>query len=373
MKCVVLGLALSSSWGNGHATTWRAILKGFAQLGHEVLFLERRKAWYLANQDLVDPWYCRLAFYDEPGELSTVWAREIAGADLVLVGSYVPDGIAVIDIALRLANGRVCFYDIDTPITLAALASGRETYIARRQIPQLQCYFSFTGGPTLQELRAKFGARRAEALYCCADPDIYRPTRDPVVWDLGYIGTYSDDRQPMVERLLIEPARRLPHRRFVVAGPQYPASIEWPANVERIEHLAPADHPAFYSRQRFTLNVTRADMVAAGWSPSVRLFEAACCAAPVISDPWPGIEDVFRPDTEIYIRSDSDGVVDLIEIEDAHGVGECARRRALRDHTGLNRARKLATVVELSAAPAPPRPAASSLGHVHGERAAHEG
>lgn len=345
MNILILGLSLSSSWGNGHATTWRAIAKGLAQLGCETLFLERRQPWYSANQDLSDPWYCDLAFYDEVRDLPTLWRAHIAEADLVLVGSYVPDGVAVIDIALAHARGAVCFYDIDTPVTLAALASGRATYIAPRQIRQLHTYFSFTGGPTLRTLRERFGARRTEALYCCADPEIYRPTGESARWDLGYLGTYSIDRQPMLERLLIEPARRLPQRRFVVAGPQYPADIVWPENVDRIEHLAPADHPAFYSRQRFTLNVTRADMVAAGWSPSVRLFEAACCAAPVISDPWPGLDDVFRPEVEIFIRDSSEAVVDLIETGDGREAGERARHRALRDHTGLNRARKLTALV----------------------------
>lgn len=347
MKFVILGLSLSSSWGNGHATTWRAIAKGLAQLGHDVLFLERRQPWYFDNQDLADPWYCKLAFYDDPSELRTRWHERISGADFVVAGSYVPDGARVIDIALELAEDRVAFYDIDTPVTLAALRGGQSTYIARRQIPLLQTYFSFTGGPTLQTLREGFGARRAEALYCCADPDIYRPTGERAMWDLGYLGTYSEDRQPMLERLLIEPARRLPHRRFVVAGPQYPASIRWPGNIERIEHMPPPDHPSFYSRQRFTLNVTRADMVRAGWSPSVRLFEAACCACAIVSDRWRGLDEVFRPDAEILIRDSSDEIVELIGRSDAREAGERARRRALRDHTGLNRARKLAFAAEL--------------------------
>src|SRR5581483_548045 len=116
--------------------------------------------------------------------------------------------------------------------------------------------------------------------------------------DLSYLGTYSLDRQPVLERLLIEPARRAPQLRFAVAGAQYPDGIEWPANVERIEHVAPAEHPEFYASSRFTLNVTRADMVRAGYSPSVRLFEAAACGVPIISDYWQGLETFFQPGEE---------------------------------------------------------------------------
>jgi spore maturation protein CgeB len=117
----------------------------------------------------------------------------------------------------------------------------------------------------------------------------------PKKWELSYLGTYSPDRQPTLETLLIEPARRMPDRRFVVAGPQYPAEIEWPDNVERIEHLPPSEHAEFYAASRFTLNVTRADMIAAGWSPSVRLFEAAlvrCRSSPIAGT---GLKRSSRP------------------------------------------------------------------------------
>src|SRR3546814_1435456 len=89
----------------------------------------------------------------------------------------------------------------------------------------------------------------ARALYCSVDASAYRPMDVPKKWDLSYLGTYSPDRQPTLEKLLIEPARLLPDRRFVVAGPQYPDDIDWPANGERNEHLAPPDHAAFSERK----------------------------------------------------------------------------------------------------------------------------
>ncbi|HEX2525819.1 MAG TPA: glycosyltransferase, partial [Geminicoccus sp.] len=268
LDLVFVGLSLSSSWGNGHATTYRALLRGLAARGHKLLFLERDVPWYADNRDLPDPDFCELALYGSLDDLTTRFARRIAAADAVVVGSYVPDGIAVLDWVLDKANGVRAFYDIDTPVTLAALERGKIDYLKPEQIGRLDLYLSFSGGPILERLARNYHARRAEAFYCAVDEARYRPSDEPVTWDLGYLGTYSPDRQPTLERLLIEPARRLPDRRFVVAGPQYPADIDWPANVERIEHLAPSEHAAFYGRQRFTLNVTRADMIAAGWSPS---------------------------------------------------------------------------------------------------------
>jgi spore maturation protein CgeB len=340
VKLVVLGLSLSSSWGNGHATTYRALLKAFAARGHDVLFLERDVPWYATQRDLADPDYCRLAFYTDLADLDR-WAPELADADAVIVGSYVPDGVAVGRWAQRHAGGAIAFYDIDTPVTLAKLARGDFEYLSPEVIPGYDLYLSFTGGPTLARIERDYGSPAARALYCSVDDDAYRPADVPKRWDLSYLGTYSPDRQPTLDRLLIEPARAQPHRRFVVAGPQYPPDIDWPGNVERIDHLAPADHAAFYSASRWTLNVTRADMIAAGWSPSVRLFEAAACATPIISDIWDGLDTLFEPDREIILAREGGDVSAALAGADAPGLGEAARARALAAHTATHRAAEL--------------------------------
>lgn len=339
MDIVVLGLSLSSSWGNGHAVTFRALLKALAARGHRILFLERETPWYAAHRDLGRVDWCELQFYAGLDELARFEDR-VAAADAVIVGSYVPDGIEVGDWARRTAGGVVAFYDIDTPVTLARLERDDCDYLAARQIPAYDVYFSFTGGPTLQRLERAYGSPAARALFCSADPEAYRPVEAPRRWDLSYLGTWSADRQPVLERLLVEPARRLPHLSFVVAGPQYPDDIDWPANVQRIDHVPPADHPAFYAASRFTLNVTRADMVAAGWSPSIRLFEAAACGAPVISDVWPGLDELFAPGEEILLAHTGEDVVAALQSPPscARDMGLRARERILADHTPGHRA-----------------------------------
>ncbi|HEY9012612.1 MAG TPA: glycosyltransferase [Devosia sp.] len=344
LNIVIVGLSLSSSWGNGHATTYRSLIPGLVALGHSVHFLERDVRWYAAHRDLPRPTFCELSYYNSIAELSDRFGRLIARADAVIIGSYVPDGVQVIDAIAAMSPQQLSFYDIDTPVTLAKLRAGDEEYIARRQVPLFDTYFSFSGGPTVTRLEREFGARRAAALYCSVDPERYAPTGEPIAWDLGYLGTYSSDRQPILERLLLEPARRLPHMRFVVAGPMYPETIDWPDNVERIDHLPPSEHASFYSRQRFTLNVTRADMRAAGWSPSVRLFEAAATGTPIISDTWPGLTDLLPAPSAIQLAEQPDDVVGVLtEVSAAsrRRMAETARSLVLRGHTGTARAREL--------------------------------
>ena len=364
MKLVVLGLSLSSSWGNGHATTYRSLLKAFAARGHAITFLERDVPWYSGTaRDLEDPAYCRLLFYTDPAELDAHEAL-VREADAVMVGSYVPDGIAVGAWVQATATGTTAFYDIDTPVTLAALEAGTCAYLSAALIPGYDRYLSFTGGPTLDRLRRHYGSPGPSALYCCVDPELYRPLQAPVRWDLSYLGTYSPDRQPTLERLLIEPARRAPHLRFAVAGPQYPAEIDWPGNVERLQHVGPHDHREFYGISRFTLNVTRADMVQAGFSPSVRLFEAAACGTPVLSDVWPGIESVFPPGTILLAQGGQDVLAALAAQPDAErrAIGTAARETVLGAHTAAHRAAELEAALLSSWRPArAPRASGASL------------
>jgi spore maturation protein CgeB len=348
MKIVILGLSITSSWGNGHATTYRSLVRALHARGHEVLFLERDVPWYASNRDLPKPPFGTTLLYESVASLKEQHAAALRAADAVIVGSYVPDGCEVGEWVVRTAHGVRAFYDIDTPITLANLRKGDATYLSPCLVREYDLYLSFTGGPTLRRIEQEFGARQARALYCSVDASLYYPERVPIQYGLGYLGTYSDDRQPALEELLLKPARKAPSERFIVAGPQYPASIEWPANVERVEHVAPHAHRAFYASQRFTLNVTRVEMIRAGYSPSVRLFEAAASATPIISDAWPGLESVLTPGREVLVARCEADVESYLAMDEAErlAIGERARARILAEHTAEHRAAELELYIE---------------------------
>jgi len=337
MKIVVLGLSITSSWGNGHATNYRGLCGELVRRGHDVLFLERDVPWYRASRDFAAP-YVRL--YDSPAELRERFEHRVRDADLVLVGSFVPDGIEVGGWILDTAGGAVAFWDIDTPVTAASLERGDCPYLSRELLDRYDLYLSFTGGP----LPERLAGRRARPFHCLVDADAYRPLDTEQRFALGYLGTYSADRHAALRRLLLEPARRLAAEAFVVGGPQYPDTADWPENVRHVDHVAPAEHPRFYASQRLTLNVTRAPMVAAGWSPSVRLFEAAACGVPVVSDGWPGLETFFVPGEEILVAETADDVVRMLAHTDEARlveIGRQARARVLAEHTAERRATQL--------------------------------
>jgi spore maturation protein CgeB len=351
MKIVVFGLTITSSWGNGHATTYRSLLKALAKRGHTIDFVEKDVEWYRSNRDLPQPDFCSVHLYDDWGANSALLLALANEADVVVIGSYFPDARVATAAVAEHASCPILFYDIDTPITLAALrAQGGTDYLQAADIPAYAAYLSFTAGPALRELEQRFGARRAVPFFCSVDPDLYQPTtqRDDFACDLSYLGTYAADRQPKLMHLLDEPAELLPASHFLVAGPQYPEAIHWKPNVRRIIHVPPPDHPAFYSSSRFTLNLTRDDMVQAGYSPSVRLFEASACGAAILSDSWPGLTDFLTPGEEILLPANATEVAQILRHttdEQRRRIGQRARERILGEHTSAHRAAEFERIV----------------------------
>jgi spore maturation protein CgeB len=356
MKFVVFGLTISSTWGNGHATLWRGLCKALARAGHSVVFFERDVPYYADTRDCIDIPRGRLMLYRDWEDIRGEAASELHDADVAMITSYCADGVAAADLLLEARGTRV-FYDLDTPVTLARLAQGESLpYIGSRGLSDFDLVLSFTGGGALDALRDRLGARRIAPLYGHVDPDVHRPCSPQPHYqaDLSYLGTYSADRQAGVERLLIEPARRRPQARFLIGGAQYPQDFPWTNNIYFVRHLPPVEHPAFFCSSRLTLNVTRAAMAEMGWCPSGRLFEAAACGAPVLSDVWDGLESFFTPGEEILpavTTADALGAIDLGDAELAR-IGRAARERTLAEHTSAHRADELIAMLHPASRPA---------------------
>ncbi len=349
LDIVFLGLSITSSWGNAHAVIYRGLVRELTRRGHRVLFLERDVPWYATRRDLPRPPYGTTELYRSTEELRDRFADAISRADVVVIGSFVPDGCEVASWVLDVASGVVAFYDIDTPVTLSRLMREVNEYISRELVPRFDLYLSLAAGPTLTRLEREYGARRAVALHSAVDPEEYQPIGKQPDVDLGYMGSYNADRQVALDRLLIVPARRMADRRFLLAGPSYPASLELPANLRHVDHhLPPREHCAFYGQLRYALNLTRRDMLGTGFAPSRRVFEAAACGAPVVTDRWPGVDSFFKPGREILVVESSDLVVAILRDvgeEERIAIGQRARQVVLERHTTAQRAAELERVI----------------------------
>jgi spore maturation protein CgeB len=353
MKIVIFGLTLSSSWGNGHATLWRGLIAALGRRGHDVVFFERDVPYYAAHRDLTSFPQAQLVLYGDWAQIASQARRHLADADATIITSYCPDADAAARLVFDAARAAVhVFYDLDTPVTLSRLEAGEMVeYVPRGGLKDFDLVLSYTGGTALTAVRERLGARRVAPLYGHVDPEAHRPvaidTSAPRA-DLSYLGTYARDRQPTLERLFIEPARRLPARCFVLGGSGYPADFPWTPNIWFFQHVAPDRHPAFFCSSRLTLNVTRADMVAMGHCPSGRLFEAAACGTPLLSDCWEGLADFFRPGEEILIANSTEEALAALEMSDAElvRIGRAGRERVLSEHTSAHRAQELLAYLE---------------------------
>jgi spore maturation protein CgeB len=351
MKLVIFGLTLSSSWGNGHATLWRGLCRALARQGHRIVFFERDVPYYALNRDLRELPGTDLRLYaDWPSALSEA-RRETADADAAMVTSYCPDGAAASELVLATAGPLSVFYDLDTPVTLEQLARGEPVpYLPPEGLGGFDLVLSYTGGRALDELRDRLGARRVAPLYGSVDPEVHRPA-DPLAdfqGDVSYLGTYAADRQEALEQLFLQPARRLPAKRFVIGGAQYPVDFPWGSNVFFVRHLPPADHPAFYASSPLTLNVTRAAMASMGYCPSGRLFEAAACGTAVLSDTWEGLDRFFEPGREIFTAAGTDEAAEILSLprDEVRKVARAARERTLAEHTAERRAAEMVAMLE---------------------------
>ncbi len=352
MKLTIFGLAVSSSWGNGHATIWRGLCRAMAERGHRIVFFERDAPYYAQHRDLADlPGGGELRLYSNWQEALPAARRHLSDSDVAMVTSYCPDGVEASELVLSSPARLRAFYDLDAPVTLERLRAGQEvSYVGPRGYRDFDIVLSYTGGAALDELKLRLGARKAVPLHGSVDPGVHGPAPavDAYRADLSYIGTYAADRQEALEALFMEPARRLPGRRFILAGSLYPADFPWTGNISFLQHLPPHLHPAFYCSSTLTLNVTRGAMAAMGYCPSARLFEAASCGVPIVSDHWEGLDRFFDPGSEIIIARTAEDVVAAMELSprELGAIAEAGRERALREHTAARRAEELETILD---------------------------
>jgi spore maturation protein CgeB len=284
LNIAFFGSSLVSAYWNGAATYYRGIVRALHDDGHRITFYEPDAYERQAHRDFPDPPWARVVVYSSAHEEAVYKALKAArGADLIVKAS----GVGVFDelleravLELRRPGSRVVFWDVDAPATLDRVSLHPDDPF-RALIPRYDLILTYGGGDELAEQLRTLAPERA---------------------------------------------------------------LAWPANVQRIEHLSPAEHRAFYTAQRFTLNVTRADMVRAGYSPSIRLFEAAACATAIVSDYWPGLETFLTPGKEILIaRSPEETLYCLCELPESErlALGGRARARVLAEHTAAHRAAEL--------------------------------
>ncbi len=321
-----------------------------ARRNWRIHFFEWDAPWYAEHRDLTEIEGATLSLYPDWNSILPTARRQVEDADVAMVTSYCPHALPATELVLSSGAAVRCFYDLDAGVTLDRLARGEPVeYVGERGLRDFDLTLTYTGGRALKELSSHLGARDVAPLYGSVDPEVHRRVEPQEHYraDLSYLGTFAEDRQAALEALFIEPARRLPAQRFVMGGAMYPREFPWTDNVYFVRHLPPEEHPAFYSSSRLTLNVTRRAMAAMGYCPPARIFEAAACGTPVLTDRWDGIEYFFTPGSEILVADRTEDAIAAIGLTSEHlaKLGARARERAFDQHTAAHRVSELENIL----------------------------
>ena len=351
MKLVIFGLTISSSWGNGHATLWRALCRGLHARGHEIVFFERDVPYYARHRDQHEPQGCTLRLYSQWEDVVTEARRSLRDADVGMVTSYCPDGRVAAAAVLDSTAALKVYYDLDTPVTLARLRDGqRVDYLpATDSAPSISS--SATPAATRSGSCARHLAhgrsRRSMAASIRMSTGRSMPTRG------SHVTSRISARTRPIARTRSTGCSS--SRRFGVRpggshwpGRMYPPDFRWTPNMFYLSHLPPGDHPSFYCSSSLTLNITRGPMAEMGFCPSGRLFEAAACGTAMLSDWWEGLDAFFTPGRgDSRSPNDTPDAVAALDLSDAErrAVGRRARERALDCHTAAIRAGELEQLI----------------------------
>ncbi len=356
------GSSLLSAYWNGAATYYRGLLRALAARGYDITFYEPDAFDRQANRDIDPPDWCRVVVYDATVPALKQVAAEAARADIVVKASGVghEDDLLLAEVMAAARPGALrIFWDVDAPATLAEVQAAPD-HPLRRALPGLDLVLTYGGGDPVARAYRALGAADCLPVYNAVDPETHHPVAPlrKYACDLVFLGNRLPDREARVDRFLLEPARMLPARRFLLGGSGWPGAA-LPPNVAAPGHVPTADHNALNCSARLVLNIARDSMASTGFSPATRVFEAAGAGACVLTDAWEGIEMFLTPGEEILVARDAQDVaacVDGMRADNLAAIGARARARVLAEHTFQRRAAQVdALFAGRAAARAPAR------------------
>jgi spore maturation protein CgeB len=298
-----------------------------------------------SHRDIPDPAWAEVVVWEPTESRARELVKEAAAADVVIKAS----GVGVLDDVLEAAVTQLTepariFWDVDAPATLANM-----TERFRRQVPKFDLILTYGGGRPVVDRYRELGARDCIPIYNALDPETHHPAprNERFEGHLAFLGNRLPDREQRVEEFFLRAAELAPERRFLFGGSGW-EDKPVPPNVTLLGHVGTEEHNALNSTPLAVLNVTRDSMVANGWSPATRVFEAAGAGACLITDAWDGIDLFLEPGTEVLVAEDGEAVadhLDRLDDETARRIGSAARARVLREHTYAQRAAQVEDVL----------------------------
>ncbi len=353
-----------SDWNHGNAHFLRGLARALVRLGHDVICYEQLGNWSLSSLvkqegeraiDAIDDFRRKypeldVHFYNNDAKFKDMAREELKGADILLIHEWNAPEIVNTLLSLKSKLGfRALFHD-----------THHRAYTSPRDILRLHLHL-FDGvlafGEAIRRIYSDgFGIPRSWTFHEAADVDRFAPLDLPKQMDLLWVGNWGDEeRTQELEEFLIRPAAALRPRKTVAHGVRYPQFAVRrlaEAGIEYRGYLPNLSAPRAYAESCLALHVPRRQY-ANGLSgiPTIRVFEALACGAPLLCSPWTDVEGLFRPGQDYLCVKDGRSM----EAEAAHLLRDSAARRQLaangletvrKHHTCVHRAHQLLQICE---------------------------
>ncbi len=346
LDIIVIGETLHSTYHNNLATNYRALIRELARLGHTVFFVEAQQEVYRVNRDLPSAPYCEYAKFADLDMLSDQFVDAVRVADLVILGSGVPDCAAIAEWLLATAEGVLVYLDYQ-PFHL--LADLRQAPVANRAMQVLAGFDLFLGSagiPVLREIQQTIPCKSVASFWGVVDQFLYYRTDGPKDYALGYLGNFHPEKMAALQEMIFEPARTRPGRRYVIAGENFAAAgtTAEPAALAINHYVPTTQHVEFFNRLHYSLHIAHPLAQKVGYSPPPLLLEAAACGVPVITRHWVGMEEFLVPYEEIFVAENAaevSDILDTVSTKERLRRAERARRRVMVEHAPSVRAAQL--------------------------------
>src|SRR5262249_13341722 len=268
--------------------------------------------------------------------------------DAVVIFTVPMSHLRGIPTALRERFGvPVVYYDADVPMSLpeyGGMDTGFNIYLGADPSEYDLVLSNSEGG--LERLR-ELGAKKAEALFWGADPELFAPLPVAKEHDVFFYAYGDKFRRDWMGELIGEPSRRLNDVDFVLGGTDFRGDV---GRARELGYFPVNLLSRVISASRINLNVARKPHAEVYASSTSRLFELAAAGAAIVTNPYNGIERWFKPGSELLVVSSADEAVEayqtlLTDPGAAAELGRRARERVLEEHTFADRARRLLELV----------------------------
>ena len=353
--------SMVSDWNHGNAHFLRGLVQSLMDLGHTVRCFEELGSWSLTNLvqnegaraiSAIDQFRetypnIEVQFYKRDEGIESALRQELSDCDFAIIHEWNDPQFVNQILALKQdLRFKALFHDTHHR-AVSALND-----LLKFHLHLFDGVLAF-GDAVRHVYKDGLGIENVWTFHEAADTNHFKPKSALQEADLCWVGNWGDDeRTKELQEFLVRPSEQLALR-TIVHGVRYPeqalAQLQQ-AGIDFRGYLPNLCAPEVYASSAISLHVPRRDYTQqlAG-VPTIRVFEALACGAPLVCAPWDDSESLFRKGDYVIARNEQQMTSTLRELLDdpkaRAQLGANGRETVLARHTCRHRAEQLLEIV----------------------------